>query len=43
MGDRHALDLFERIRQSPFPGGAALRIPLLLLGTSYFRLRDWLG
>jgi gamma-glutamylputrescine oxidase len=43
LGDRHALGLFERIRQSPFPGGAALRIPLLLLGTSYYRLRDWLG
>jgi len=42
MGDRHALGLFERIRQSRFPGGAALRIPLLLLGTSYYRLRDWL-
>jgi gamma-glutamylputrescine oxidase len=43
LGDRHALGLFERIRHSPFPGGAALRIPLLLLGTSYYRLRDWLG
>lgn len=43
MGERHALSLFERIRQRPFPGGPAWRIPLLLLGTSYYRLRDWLN
>ena len=42
MGDPHALGLFGRIRQDPFPGGPAWRIPLLLLGTSYFRLREWL-
>jgi gamma-glutamylputrescine oxidase len=42
LGDPHALGLFEGIRQDPFPGGPAWRIPLLLLGTSYFRLRDWL-
>jgi len=42
MGDPQALRLFEGIRQAPFPGGPAWRMPLLLLGTSYYRLRDWL-
>lgn len=42
MGNREAMSLFERIHQSPFPGGPAWRIPLLLAGTSYFRVMDWL-
>lgn len=42
-GAPEALALFERIRQPPFPGGDALRVPLLVLGTTYHRLRDWLG
>ncbi len=42
-GDTTALALFQRIRQNPFPGGPAMRIPLLLLGTSYYRLLDWLS
>lgn len=37
-----ALALFERIRQRPFPGGDAWRVPLLLLGSTYHRLLDWL-
>lgn len=37
------LNLFRQIRQSPFPGGAFLRLPLLLLGSSYFRLMDRLS
>ena len=43
MGEGRALALFQRIRQSPFPGGSRWRIPLLLLGTGYYRLRDWLS
>jgi gamma-glutamylputrescine oxidase len=43
LGDTQTLALFQRIRQNPFPGGHAMRIPLLLLGTSYYRLRDWLS
>lgn len=43
MGDAESLGLFERIRQSSFPGGSALRLPLLLAGTSFYRLRDWLS
>jgi gamma-glutamylputrescine oxidase len=42
-GDTHALSVFERIRQSPFPGGPIWRIPLLLAGTSYYRVMDWLS
>jgi len=42
-GDTHALSVFERIRQSPFPGGPIWRIPLLLAGTSYYRVLDWLS
>lgn len=42
-GAPEALALFERIRQKPFPGGDAMRVPLLVLGTAYHRLRDWLG
>lgn len=42
-GQPEALAVFERIQQKPFPGGAALRVPLLLLGTAYLRLRDWLS
>jgi gamma-glutamylputrescine oxidase len=43
LGDAQALSAFEGIRQSPFPGGSAWRLPLLVAGTSYFRLRDWLS
>ena len=43
LGDAQNLSAFEGIRQSPFPGGASWRVPLLVAGTSYFRLRDWLS
>jgi gamma-glutamylputrescine oxidase len=29
-----------RIRHLPFPGGAWMRTPALVLGTWYYRLRD---
>ena len=36
-------DLFARIRHRPFPGGAWLRTPLLVLAMAWYRLRDRLG
>lgn len=41
-GRAERFDLFARIPQARFPGGRALRVPALLLATSYFRLRDLL-
>lgn len=43
LGQPQDLEIFKRIKQSTFPGGAALRVPLLVLATSYFRLRDLLN
>jgi gamma-glutamylputrescine oxidase len=40
--DRAALDLFARIRHARFPGGAALRGPVLELGMLYHRIRELL-
>jgi gamma-glutamylputrescine oxidase len=42
-GDAGRLDVFSRLRHRPFPGGAALRTPLLVLGMAWYRLRDLLG
>ena len=39
-GDTEKFDVFSRIPHHPFPGGPLLRMPLLLLGTLYSRLRD---
>ena len=36
-------DLLSRIRHRPFPGGKALRMPLLVLAMLWFRARDLLG
>lgn len=35
-------DVFTRIPHTRFPGGRALRIPLLVLATTWYRLRDLL-
>lgn len=35
-------DLFSRLRHRPFPGGALLRTPALVLGMLYYRLKDYL-
>lgn len=35
-------DLFSRLQHRPFPGGAALRTPALVLGMLYYRLMDLL-
>lgn len=41
-GQPQDFEVFRRIRQQAFPGGPGWRLPLLLLGTSYYRLMDWL-
>ena len=39
-GQVERFDLLARIRHLPFPGGALMRTPALLLGMWYYRLRD---
>jgi len=39
-GDASRFDVFARLKHTPFPGGAALRTPALVLGMAYARLRD---
>jgi gamma-glutamylputrescine oxidase len=41
-GSAARFDIFARIRQGTFPGGRALRMPALVLGMAYYRLRDLL-
>ena len=41
-GDASRFDVFARLKHRPFPGGAALRTPALVLGMAYYRLRDLL-
>jgi gamma-glutamylputrescine oxidase len=41
-GQAERFDVFGAIPHARFPGGRALRIPALLLATTYFRLRDML-
>ena len=42
-GDSEKLDVFGRIRHANFPGGERIRMPLLVLGMLYYRMRDLLG
>jgi gamma-glutamylputrescine oxidase len=42
-GDASRFDLFARLKHHPFPGGPALRMPALVLGMAWYRLRDMLG
>jgi gamma-glutamylputrescine oxidase len=42
-GDAGRFDVFARLRHRDFPGGAALRMPALVLGMAWYRLRDMLG
>ncbi len=39
-GDATRFDTFARLRHRPFPGGRWLRMPALVLGMAYYRLRD---
>ena len=41
-GNAERFDIFARIRQRSFPGGRALRMPALVLGMAYYRLKDLL-
>jgi len=39
-GDASRFDTFARIKHRPFPGGRWLRLPALVLGMGWYRLRD---
>ena len=41
-GTSERFDVFARIPHRNFPGGKFLRVPGILLGTLYYRLRDML-
>ncbi len=41
-GELERLDLFSKVPITPFPGGPLLRMPALVLGGLYYRLRDLL-
>jgi gamma-glutamylputrescine oxidase len=41
-GDASRFDVFAKLKHLPFPGGAALRTPALVLGMAYAQLRDLL-
>ncbi len=41
-GHAQRLDIFSRIRHRAFPGGSRLRMPALVLGMAYYRLKDLL-
>lgn len=42
-GQAGHFDILARIRHRPFPGGSLLRMPLLVLAMTWYRLRDALG
>ncbi|KAF4530467.1 hypothetical protein B566_EDAN018614 [Ephemera danica] len=42
-GDASRFDVFARLKHRPFPGGAALRMPALVLGMAWYRLKDLLS
>lgn len=42
-GDASRFDTFARIRHRPFPGGRLMRMPLLVLGMAWYRLKDALA
>jgi len=42
-GEQDGFETFSTLPATPFPGGAALRSPLLVLGMTWFALRDRLG
>ena len=41
-GTAERFDVFGRIRHRPFPGGSLLRTPILVLATTWYRMRDLL-
>ena len=42
-GHSQGLDIFSQVPHMTFPGGKALRSPLLALGMLWFRLREWVS
>jgi gamma-glutamylputrescine oxidase len=42
QGSASRFDVFARLKHRPFPGGELLRMPALVLGMAYYRLRDLL-
>src|SRR5690606_21205022 len=42
-GQAEGFDTMARVPAPPFPGGAALRTPLLMLAMTWYSLRDRLG
>lgn len=42
-GDAGRFDTFSRLRHRPFPGGRLLRMPALVLGMAWYRLKDALA
>jgi gamma-glutamylputrescine oxidase len=42
-GQAGRFDIFASLPYYPFPGGKTLRVPLTVLGSWYYRLRDKLG
>lgn len=42
-GDASRFDVFARLRHRRFPGGSVLRMPALVLGMAWYRLRDLVG
>jgi gamma-glutamylputrescine oxidase len=42
-GDASRFDVFARLKHHAFPGGRWLRTPALVLGMTWYRLRDLLG
>ncbi|HPO19497.1 MAG TPA: FAD-binding oxidoreductase [Rubrivivax sp.] len=42
-GDAGRFDLFARLKHRAFPGGPRLRMPALVLGMAWYRLRDLLA
>jgi len=42
-GTAERFDVFARLPYYPFPGGKALRVPLTVLGSWYYRFRDQVG
>ncbi len=42
-GDPSRFDVFASLPYFPFPGGQRLRVPLTVMGSWWYRLRDWMG
>lgn len=43
LGDERRLEYFSRIKQIPFPGGKLFKVPAVIAGSWYYRLKDAFG